>query len=272
MTYDDKIYSSLLPLIIINLVFVIIFMYYAVSFQYRKKTPEALARLHRSFIGSFFSEFWYWFIDPIVRLLAFLKFTPNMVTSMSIVLSLVTGYLFFIGEVAWGGWFVVISGNMDLLDGRLARVTGRSTRSGAFYDACIDRYSDAFVFIGLAFYFLGRNFDASSSSVTIEMIDFYMLVIAILVIVGTEVISYAKARGEAMGFTTSRGLMQRPERIVMLAFFSILHPFFKIIAMERGYHPDITLMGAVVIMAVLVNYSAVVRIASIFKDIKKSET
>jgi len=271
MNQDAQIYNSLLPILIVNVSFIIIFMYYAVTFQFKEKTPEAKERLHTSFLGVFFREFWYWFIDPIVKTLIFLRITPNIITSASIVLSIFTGYLFFIGEIAWAGWFVIISGNMDLLDGRVARVTGNTTLSGGFYDACVDRYNDAFVFMGLGLYFVGKNFTLSKSVVTITTLDLIMLAVVFMTIIGSSITSYSKARGEAMGYTTKRGLMQRPERIVMLGIFSIIDPWFKIIASKYNLYPDSMLICVIILMAILVNYSGIIRIVVLFKDIKKDD-
>ncbi len=272
MTSNNPIYLALLPLLIFNVAFMTLFMYYAVTFQFRKKDPEALARLHKSFLGAFFHNFWYWLIDPIVKLLAFLRFTPNTVTALSVLLSIYTGYIFAIGKLNWTGWLIIISGSFDLLDGRLARLTDRSTQSGAFFDSCMDRYNDAFVYIGLGLYFIGKNFKMGGGGFTVSPLDFAMLIVSILLVLGTEVMSYAKARGEAMGFSTKRGLMQRPERVAFLGAVMVLFPFFRIIAIRNGYHPEIALIAGLLLMTVLVNYSAIVRIVDLFRTIKKLET
>ncbi len=271
MTSDNPIYQSLLPLLIFNVAFMTMFMYYAVTFQFRKRDPEAEQRLHKSFLGVFFHSFWYWLIDPIVKTMAFLRFTPNTITAFSVVISIYTGYIFAVGKLNWAGWLVIISGTFDLFDGRLARLTNQSTRSGGFFDACMDRYNDAFVYIGIGLYFVGRNFSLGGGSFTVSELDFGMLLVVVLLVLGTEVMSYAKARGEAMGFTTKRGLMQRPERVAFLGAFMVLYPFFRIIAERKGLHPDIALIGAVILMTLLVNYSAIVRIVDLFKKIKKAD-
>ncbi len=271
MEQDLEIYNSLLPILIVNVSFVAIFMYYAVTFQFKKKTPEVMDRLHASFLGVFFREFWYWFIDPMVKTLIFLRISPNMITAMSVLMSIFTGYLYFIGQIAWAGWFVIISGNMDLLDGRVARVTGNTTLSGGFFDACVDRYNDAFVFMGVGLYFVGRNFSLSKGVMSVSTWDFIMLIVVFLTIIGSSITSYSKAKGEAMGYTTKRGLMQRPERIVMLGLFSIINPWYRVIAAKYDLHPDAMIIGIMILMAILVNYSAIVRIVVLFKNIKKND-
>lgn len=271
MTYADPLYRSLLPLLIFNTAFMTVFIYYAISFQFRKKDPADAARLHDSFLGFFFHSFWFWLVDPIVKFLAFLRMTPNSVTSLSIFLSMYTGYVFATGRLDWAGWLVIISGTFDLLDGRLARLTNQSTESGAYYDACMDRYNDAFVYIGLGVYFVGRNITRAADSFSVSKLDFLMLLVVLLLIIGTEVMSYAKARGEAMGFTTKKGLMQRPERVAFLGAIGVLSPFYKIVAERNQLHSEVVLMGGVILMAALVNYSAIVRIVVLFRAIKQSE-
>ena len=268
MQVDDRIYRSLLPILIINVAFMTAFLYYAVTFKKRPKTQEVLSRLHTSFLGVYFREFWTWLISPIVKSLAFLHFTPNMVTTLSIFMSLFTGYMIVIGRLDWAGWLIVLSGTMDMLDGQLARLTGQTTRSGAFYDACMDRYNDAFVYAGIGLYFVCRNFKLGDASFTVDSLDFMMLIVSILLILGTEVTSYSKARGEAMGFDTKKGLMQRPERVAFLSFFTVLYPFFRILAEDNGLHPDISLIISVIVMTVLVHFTAIARIVDLFRQIK----
>jgi len=271
MTYADPVHRSLLPLLIFNTAFMTVFIYYAISFQFRKKDPADAARLHDSFLGFFFHSFWFWLVDPIVKFLAFLRMTPNSVTSLSILLSIYTGYVFAIGSLNWAGWLVIISGTFDLLDGRLARLTNQTTEAGAYYDSCMDRYNDSFVYMGLGLYFVGRNFTLAADSFTVSRLDLFMLLVAMFLIVGSQVMSYAKAKGEAMGFNTKRGLMQRPERVMFLGAIGVTYPFYKIVAERNQFHPEVVLMGGIIIMAVLVNYSAIVRIVVLFRKIKQSE-
>ncbi len=271
MTFYDESYQSLLPILIVNVAFSVLFLYYAVTYSRRPKTPEVLERLHRSFLGVFFLEFWYWFIDPAVKFLAFLRMTPNMITAMSIVISAYTAYVFLSGSLGFAGWLVIISGTMDLLDGRLARSTGQTTRSGAFFDACTDRFNDAIVFAGAGLYFIFKDYDRLTGTFNVSPLDLTMLIVAVFLIIGTEVMSYSKARGEVYGFVTKRGLMQRPERVALMGGLTVLYPYFRILAVENGVHPDISLMITLAVMAVLVNYSAVIRIIDLFRKIREEE-
>ena len=270
-TYQDRIYFSLLPLIIVNMTMLALFAYYAVTWPKRKVSDETMERMHSSFLGVYFREFWAWLTGPVIRIFILLRMTPNMVTALSIVLSFITGYFFATGNIGWGAWGLIVSGSMDTFDGRLARETGQETRSGAYFDACVDRYSDSFVYMGILLYFNSAEFN-STLSFESQWISFAMVLVCLFLMLGTEVVSYSKARGEAMGFSTTRGLMQRPERVAFLSVFTAISPFARVACEQYGIHRDIILMGAIVLMMVLVQYSAVARIVSIFGAIKKTET
>ncbi len=106
------------------------------------------------------------------------------------------------GMLFTGGWLLLCTGSLDIIDGRLARRAGSESRSGAFLDSMIDRYADALAFLGLAVFY-HRS---------------WVLVVTLAAFVGTQMISYARARGEALGVEARGGAMQRPERYVLLGF------------------------------------------------------
>ena len=271
MDYNEVLYYSLLPLIIALEAVAISFTYYAVTWSRREQSEETISRIHKSFIGIFLVEFWYWLTTPLLSFFKILKLTPNRITAISVVLSLFTGYLLAIGEIGAGGWMIVLSGSLDMLDGRLARETGQSSKAGAFFDSCSDRYSDSFVFIGLGVYFLSKGGSFADKIFTISITDYIGVLVIMTILLGAASMSYVKARGEVVGATTKRGLMQRPERIMILSIFTVLHPFFVIVLKKYGLNPDSTLLGILVIMSILINYSAIIRMTAIFNTIKKME-
>ena len=292
MDYNEDIYWSLFPLITLNLIVCIAFVYFAITYARRPKTAEALERLksNKSFLGLFLFEFGYWITMPFVRFYAFLKVTPNMITALSIPMSLLTGFVIMIGKLEYAGWLIMISGNMDLVDGLLARTTGKVTKSGAYFDACMDRYSDAFVMGGLGLYFIVKSNTVSSvynaynscaynscntsilsKTFTASAFDVAMLITSILLIAGTSAMSYAKARGEIAGVSTKRGFMQRQERVITLGLVLILFPFMKVVCDNNDWNADYLLAGILVLMTVLVNLSAIIRTVDVFSKIKKME-
>jgi len=271
MDYNESLYYSLLPLVITIECMAILFTYFAITWGKRKSSDETLSRLHKSFIGIFLVEFWYWITTPFISFFKLIGITPNGITATSIFLSFITGVIYSFGNIALAGWMLVISSTLDMLDGRLARETGTSTKAGAFFDSCSDRYSDIFVLIGIAVYFLGKNYSASYSSFTLTVTDFSSIIIIMFLILGTASMSYVKARGEATGITTKSGLMQRPERIMILSLYSVLDPLIRIILDRYRLNQDCGLILLIIIMAILVNISAVSRMIDIFKLIRGSE-
>ena len=269
-SYETSIYYSILPLIIALEVVVIFFAYFAITWGKRSKSQETLSRLHRSFVGIFFIEYWYWVTRPILNFFKLIKITPNGITAISIFLSFVTGSLYAVGFIALGGWLLIISGTLDMLDGALARETNQTTKSGAFFDSCGDRYSDAIVFIGIAIYFMSKNISIDAATFTLTTFDYIAIVTIMTILLGTASMSYVKARGEAAGAATKRGLMQRTERILILSIASCLDPFLRIILKEYNLNPDIVLIVILIIMSILINISALVRMIDLFKIIKKS--
>ncbi|MCL2154901.1 MAG: CDP-alcohol phosphatidyltransferase family protein [Leptospirales bacterium] len=268
-SYDTSIYYSILPLIIVSEIFILLFTYFAITWGKRSKSQETLSRLHKSFIGIFFIEYWYWITRPILNFFKLIKITPNGITAISILLSFATGSLYAVGFIALGGWLLIISGTLDMLDGALARETNQTTKSGAFFDSCGDRYSDAFVFIGIAIYFLSKNISIDAANFTITTFDYIGIVIIMTILLGTASMSYVKARGEVVGAATKRGLMQRTERVVMLSMYSVIDPFLRIILTKYNLNTDIVLIVILIIMSILINLSALVRMIDLFKIIKR---
>ena len=107
-----------------------------------------------------------------------------------------------------GGLLILLGGICDMFDGVLARVNGKSTAFGAFLDSLLDRYADSFLFLSLAWYLAGKG-------------DHTGAILSIGAMVGALLVSYARARGEGLGIDARAGLMERPERIILLVFATL---------------------------------------------------
>jgi CDP-diacylglycerol--glycerol-3-phosphate 3-phosphatidyltransferase len=136
--------------------------------------------------------------------------TPNGLTVMGLVLNVVAGAVLASGSLVLGGVLVLIAGAFDMFDGALARVKNQKTEFGGFFDSTMDRYSEAAVFFGLQIAFL-RTPDAGWLAYT-------GVALCYLVMIGSIMISYARARAEGMvpRVNCEVGLLQRPERIILL--------------------------------------------------------
>jgi len=155
-------------------------------------------------------------IEPVAALLVKLRVNPNTLTTLGTISTVAGGVAFGLGHIRTGGIIIGITAIFDVLDGTVARRTGQSTVFGAFYDSTLDRVADGAVLGGLAyFYATNRVFHSQP-----------LLALALLGMIGTFLVSYTRARAEGLGIDAKVGVMQRPERVVLLAvpqaFFGVV--------------------------------------------------
>lgn len=155
-------------------------------------------------------DFFYWLLDPLVAFLIRRGVRPNHVTYGSLVLSVVCAVSFGTGHFMLGAWVFGLAAGCDALDGLLARRSGQTSESGAFIDSFVDRLSEGIVYLGLAYWGQGGLLTWT----------------AVLAIIGSYSVSYARARGESLGVLCKGGLMQRPERMVVLFITTLGAPYF----------------------------------------------
>ncbi|HSH04835.1 MAG TPA: CDP-alcohol phosphatidyltransferase family protein [Anaerolineae bacterium] len=149
-------------------------------------------------------------INPIADGLARLGVTADMVTWLSLLTHFGFAWLVAQGELRWAGVAIALVSPLDAIDGTLARRSGQGARPmGAFLDSTFDRLAEIVLFAGFGYYFY-----------TQEQILFMGL--TYLALTGSLMVSYARARGEALGFECKVGIMTRVERYLSLAFFLVL--------------------------------------------------
>ncbi len=145
-------------------------------------------------------------IDAMVRWLAFGGISPNILTVIGVTINVGCGVLFGFGEFFWAGIVLIFANLFDMLDGNVARLTGRVTKFGAFLDSSLDRLSDMVAFLGIiAFY--------ASNTPLHSLLN---VVLAGAGLIGSVMVSYTTARSESMGVKSNVGFLQRPERMVLL--------------------------------------------------------
>lgn len=146
-------------------------------------------------------------LDPLAGALARMGVSPNALTTIGAVSTVAAAVAFGLGHIMLGGWVLSLTALFDVLDGRVARRANRATVFGAFYDSTLDRIGDGALMAGLTmFYATSPQF----SSVP-------LMVTCLVGMIGTFVISYTRARAEALGLDAKVGFLQRPERFVLLS-------------------------------------------------------
>jgi len=181
----------------------------------------------------------HFFDAPLNSLAKRIPFSPNSLTITGFFITVLAA-LAIPYHIKLGGILILIGGIFDILDGIVARTNGRATKFGAYLDSVLDRYSDAFIFLSIAWY-LAAHDDHTGSFLSIGTL------------VGAFLISYARARAEGLGETCHTGLMERPERIILL-----------IIATLTGW--IVPILWA---MLVLTHFTAIQRILHVWIATKK---
>ncbi|HVS59987.1 MAG TPA: CDP-alcohol phosphatidyltransferase family protein [Gemmatimonadaceae bacterium] len=184
-------------------------------------------------------------IDPAVSFLARHNVSPNTITTVGTLLTLAAGAVYATGHIMTAGWLMSVTAVFDVIDGQVARRTGRSTVFGAFYDSTLDRVADGALMAGLTVFY-------ATSPVHHNI---YMVVVCLVGIIGTFVVSYTRARAESLGIDAKVGVMQRPERIVLLSAPQALFGLFW-----NGW----VLMGIIILLTVTACITAVQRIAFVY--------
>src|SRR2546423_8994327 len=181
-------------------------------------------------------------LDSLVNLLASLRVHPNILTLIGMVINIFAMILFSKGVFAWAALVIVFAGIFDIVDGEVARRTKRVTKFGAFFDSVIDRYSDLLLLLGLTIWYAKNN-----------RIEYVWL--TGLVLIGSALTSYTRARAESLIPACKVGFLERPERIVLLVIGSVT---------DR--------MAAVLwVMAILSNWTASQRIWYTWRELSALE-
>jgi CDP-diacylglycerol--glycerol-3-phosphate 3-phosphatidyltransferase len=182
------------------------------------------------------------FLSPLISALAAAGVTPNAVTVAGLVLVFAATLLIWQRSFLLGAVVLAIGAALDAVDGGLARARGGGTPYGGFFDSTLDRTGEAIVFVGIAAYWLQATSD-----------PFVPVMLAMLALSGSFLVSYARARAEAAGFSASNGIAQRTERFLILVA--------GLVIAGLGYH--LALLIAVGLIALLAWVTVAQRILSV---------
>lgn len=202
-------------------------------------------------------EYGYWMLQLPVRSLVALHISPNAITFASLGLAGWSGVMFAEGRFGPGGWLLFASHTADALDGMVARATGVSSDRGEFLDALIDRYADFALYLGAMWYFRDQPIP---------------LAFATLALVGSSVMGYAKAKGEAVGIDPNVGWMARHERGTIFGTFAVLSPIVSPF-LEPGVAPPhhYLVWAALGMIALFTNITAIWRAQFVMSRMPKAK-
>ena len=200
-------------------------------------------------------------LDPLVRALLAIGINADHLTAFGFILSLASALEFATGRFRYAAMFATAAGLCDILDGQVARSSGKATRFGAFLDSTLDRIAEAALFVGLAWYFTSQLVDMAVNPQRVlanlqhglEPFTFLLIAVtAILAMVGSFMVSYTRARAEGLGLECKVGWFERPERLIVL----IIAGFF-------GLGPVIP--GALIVLVVFSFTTAIQRMVHVWK-------
>ncbi len=204
-------------------------------------------------------------LDPLIALVQKMGLTPNGITIIGFLITIVAAVILIVGAelgnrndpkyITLFGVVLLLAGVFDMLDGQLARKTGKMSVFGAFFDSIIDRYSEMIMFFGIAYYLVSYDYFLSG-------------ILAFIAMIGSIMVSYARARAEGLGYECKVGIMQRPERILLIGIsailYGVIYAIFGEFKWQVGPLPlfeNISIFTIpIFILAVLTNYTAFQRI------------
>ena len=210
----------------------------------------------------------YVIINPLVKGLIKIGFTPNLVTITGLVLNIGVAIIFIKGAeqgnrgdlsyVGWAGALILFAGLFDMLDGQVARLGNMSSTFGALFDSVLDRYSELIMFLGICYYLVAHHY-------------FFSSLAAFIALIGSMMVSYTRARSEGLGIPNKGGLMQRPERVILIAVAALacgitshfIGGNYKYYVPGISFHVFETMTVftlPILVMAVLTNITAIKRL------------
>lgn len=189
----------------------------------------------------------YKILNPLTDWMVAKRIHPNLLTTVGFLVTMAAGLLFSDHHVRTAGLFVLLGGAFDIFDGRVARLSGLGSKFGAFYDSTLDRISEMVVFLGMLSLY---------NSYRQQLGDVGMIYLIMLAMAGSQMISYTRARAEALGLDCRVGLMPRAERIVLIGLSALLF---------GESWKGMALKVVIFALAVLTNLTAVQRIVWVYQ-------
>lgn len=215
---------------------------------------------------------------PIIWVILKFNISPNILTVIGFIINVGATVILIYGAefgqreelvyVGWAGFTILLGGVFDMLDGLIAKEHGKMTKFGALFDSVIDRYSELFMFFGITYFLVSHDYFISS-------------VITFLALIGSVMVSYTRARAEALNISCSIGLMQRPLRVVLIGFSAVISGFISVnfgdtitlaipSLFELTFETVSIFILPIILVAVFANFTAIQRLQHAYKELKEN--
>lgn len=184
---------------------------------------------------------------------------PNHITFFGLFTSLMAGISFAYTPL-WGGLLTLLTGLVDTLDGSLARTLGHPKKFGAFLDSVLDRYTELIIYLGIWCYFYRQGTVTPFISLTI-----------LLILFGSLMVSYTRARAEGLGVRCLVGMLQRGERIIVIGLAGVFNPLINQLLGNPSsrWFQDILLVSVLLLLAVGTNLTALWRFVHVLNSLRR---
>jgi CDP-diacylglycerol--glycerol-3-phosphate 3-phosphatidyltransferase len=186
-------------------------------------------------------------LNPLTDWLVRHRVHPNLLTTLGFASTVASGVMFHQHHARTAGFLILLGGLFDILDGRVARLSGLGSKFGAFYDSTLDRISEIIVYMGILSLY---------NDYRLQLGDVSMIYLIMLAMAGSLMVSYTRSRAETLGLDCRVGLMPRAERVVLIGLSSLLF--------GEDWH-GLVLKVVIVILAVLTNVTAFQRIVWVYQ-------
>ena len=194
-------------------------------------------------------------LSPLARLIVSLGITANMVTMFGLLVNLIAAFCLATDRLVAAGLLILFGASFDMIDGAVARARTSTNSSGALLDSVIDRYSEAVIFLGALIYFH-------------HLQNFIGVVLVFAAMIGSILVSYVRAKAEGLQIECKVGLMQRPERIILLALGVLVQGLipdpYTFVQLNGIILKGIILFGVFAILAVTAHITAIHRLVFSF--------
>ncbi len=236
-------------------------------------------------VPKWIENFWRGVISPLVNWSIKNRVDPNFFTTLGFVLTIFGAVHLACGFIFWGGFWILMAGTCDMIDGKIARETGQVTKFGALYDSVLDRYSEFVMFVGIGAYYYVQGVPDYSANPEVKecliAVEVFLrlnsgvltkmpltLIATVLAVGGSLMVSYTRARAEGLGLECKVGWLQRPERVLLIGFGCLLSVIWYDFD-DEIYNVEYPLIIGIWLIAIFSNITAWQRLNHVKKNYKE---